>query len=291
MHGTTPPLCSTFHRLAHETYSRISRARAVDHQPLEETFTDLNALELKTLHPTDIHCRTFTKPQEGRHGADWEWWLTDKSHSLWLGVRVQAKLLHLKTNRFAHLHYKPGGTYQTTKLIRAAQEEGMLALYCLYTDVPTPAGSWRPLTANEDYGCSLVRASDIQRLRRRGGSDDFVNVMSVAMPWQFPFCMQSIPALSSPKVDLSLPELAAIFLGDQSRSQRRWGEIGAEWVDGIYGLRRTPPDRVLAVMRDRHDVDAPPSVRGMLIIRDSERFASPPDERVVRTSEDWQGPR
>ena len=76
------------------------------HQPLEETFTDLNILELKCRHPTEIYSEVFTKRREGVNGADWEWWLTNKSRSLWLGLRVQAKVLHLANNTFEHLHYR-----------------------------------------------------------------------------------------------------------------------------------------------------------------------------------------
>ena len=78
MHTT---LCETFRSLAFRTFEQMGRARRVGHQPLEETFTDTNILELKDRHPAEIFCQTFTKPQEGINGADWEWWLTDASKS------------------------------------------------------------------------------------------------------------------------------------------------------------------------------------------------------------------
>src|SRR5690606_6329527 len=127
MHTT---LCETFRSLAFRTFDQMGRARRVGHQPLEETFTDTNILELKDRHPAEISCLTFTKPQEGINGADWEWWLTDTSKSKWLGLRVQAKVLHLDSNTFAHLHYKSGKskTYQATKLKRESAKDGLIPL-------------------------------------------------------------------------------------------------------------------------------------------------------------------
>ena len=144
----------------------MGRALRVGHQPLEETFTDTNILELKDRHPQDIYCRTFTKPQEGINGADWEWWLTDAKRSAWLGLRVQAKVLHLESNTFAHLHYKSGKTkgYQASKLKRECATEGLIPLYCFYlherpgaTVRSTRCGSFAH--AAEAYGCALAPLS------------------------------------------------------------------------------------------------------------------------------------
>jgi hypothetical protein len=124
----TNDLCETFRLLSYETWGRLGRARRIGHQLLEETFTDLNLLELKDRHPTQVYTKVFTKPQEGLNGADWEWWLTDSKRSEWLGIRIQAKVLDLTTDSFPHLHYKSGRIYQATKLKRDCKNLGLADL-------------------------------------------------------------------------------------------------------------------------------------------------------------------
>jgi hypothetical protein len=34
-------LCQTFQEIAHQTFDMLGRARSVEHQPLEETLTDI----------------------------------------------------------------------------------------------------------------------------------------------------------------------------------------------------------------------------------------------------------
>ena len=117
-------LCETFRALAFRTFDQMARARRVGHQPLEETFTDTNILELKDRHPTEIYCRTFNKHEEGKNGADLELWLTNHSMSSWLGMRLQAKVLHIESDTFPHLHYKSGKSkkYQLSKLKKSGGE-------------------------------------------------------------------------------------------------------------------------------------------------------------------------
>src|SRR5688572_13448409 len=98
-------LCETFKNRSSSTWTLLSKAREVDSQLLEETLTDLNLLELKLKHPREIITKSFTKPREGLTGADWEWWLTGPK-SLWLGFRVQAKVLNLRSGMYEHLHYR-----------------------------------------------------------------------------------------------------------------------------------------------------------------------------------------
>ena len=130
-----PTLCETFRALAFHTHNQLSKSQAVGHQPLEETFSNTNILELKVKHPGEIYSHTFTKPQEGLSGADWEWWLTNKSRTSWLGLRVQAKVLELRSDTFPHLHYASGNpkTYQLQRLQSEAFKAGMVPLYCFYT--------------------------------------------------------------------------------------------------------------------------------------------------------------
>ena len=64
-----PTLCDTFRSRALWTWDTLARGRSVDCQIGEETLTDLNILELKTRHSSEIYNRTFTKPEEGLNGS------------------------------------------------------------------------------------------------------------------------------------------------------------------------------------------------------------------------------
>lgn len=262
-------LCDTFRYLALETFSRIGRARYSRHQPLEETFTDINLLELMYRHPNNIYCQTFTKPQEGKNGADWEWWLTDANETCWLGLRVQAKVLHLGTNSFAHLHYKSGTAYQTTKLKRAAAADGLVPLYCFYTDVPPNVTGWRRFDSAETYGCSLATVEHIEGLRKEGGIKDFASVLSNAMPWHWLVCNDCINVFNGKK--LTLPEKAWVLLGNQEPVSFSLERHRDEWVNDYPpspGVRAIPPGYVRRVMEGLEPEGMPYDIRGILVVKE-----------------------
>jgi hypothetical protein len=166
-------ICDTFKRLSLDTWDRIRISRQVTFQLKEETFTDLNMLTLKARHGRQIKTKVFTKRQEGKNGADWEWWfkgLTGK----WIGLRIQAKIINIDTEEFEHLHYQTPSTkmYQCDKLIKNAltKKHPRIPLYCLFiqTDNSThltswPCGSYPSL--KDLFGCSLTSAFTVKKLR------------------------------------------------------------------------------------------------------------------------------
>lgn len=282
----TPHLCHTFLSLAVETHDRLKAARSVGHQLLEETITDLNILELKRRHPTEIYCQTFTKPQEGINGADWEWWLTDPTRSRWLGLRVQAKVLELKSDTFAHLHYRPkrGRAYQSTRLKTAAEADGLIPMYCLYAHPPASATGWAKHGSNEAYGCALLQVKDVERLRRRGKSNDFVSVMSRAMPWAWLVCIGFAWPLDGRT--LTLPDVisSALLHGDPLF---RFGEEEGATADPRQpprpGVRSAPPDYVSALMEGQPLADLDKALRGVLVIQ-----GPPINSRRPGGFQEWQ---
>ncbi len=189
-------VCSTFRRLAFETWDILASSRTVEYQPGEETLTDLNILELKKRHPTEVFTRTFSKPEEGKNGADWEWWLTGSSGQ-WFAFRLQAKILNLETDEFEHLHYKSSknSSFQCDQLIRSAlrSKVPLVPLYCLYSNwvsglnVPLfPCGTFG--ISLDSFGCSLVSAFDIRQLRLAGNVRDLKSVIRQAFPWHCLVC-------------------------------------------------------------------------------------------------------
>jgi hypothetical protein len=265
----TASLCSTFATLAYETHERLGACRQVGHQLLEETITDLLILELKRLHPREIFCQTFTKPQESMTGADWEWWLTDPSRSRWLGLRVQAKVLELKSDSFAHLHYKSkrGRAYQTTRLKRAAEADGLAPFYCLYTHAPAAAKGWLRFGSAAGYGCSLLPVKHVEKLRRRGKRTDFSSVMAEAVPWSMLVCVSAVATTSGKPV--TFPDFAAGMVDGELPWLWDDEDGGTEAVQLPLkpGIRKSPPLYVTAMMEGQPVEELDKPLRGILVIQ------------------------
>lgn len=268
-----PTLCESFRTLAFKTYEQMGRAKTVGHQPLEETFTDLNILALKVRHATEIHSRLFSKPEEGKNGADWEWWLSNSKGSMWLGLRVQAKVLQLKSDSFPHIHYKSGKskTYQSAKLKSECAKEGLIPLCALYVyEEPVPSAPHRRCGSfahsPESYGCSLISLRHVEALRNAGERKDRHSVLSEALPWHCLVCCSGYGGDD-------LPTRAWLLL------QRRLGISAPRNMtkDTIQltkghsiGPRSQPPEYVRAILEDRSTDLSPPHVRGVLVVQGRE---------------------
>lgn len=261
-------VCQTFRSLAFNTWDHLAKARLVGYQPHEETITDINVLELKCRHPNEVKTKTFTKPQEGIHGADWEWWLTDKHQKHWLGLRVQAKILNLRSGRFEHLHYRKGQTYQITKFKRAAAQDGLVPIYCVYVQwEPDPTQlplqqfwSTRPI---ESHGCSLISVNQIDKLRKQSEENRLHAVVRGAIPWHCLVCDQDCYANN-------LPHGAWKKLQDRFgiKSTRRKPKDAPS-----LGIRDKPPSYVEDIATAGEDANVPENAdgtRGIVIIQGQE---------------------
>ncbi|WP_347277165.1 DUF6615 family protein [Coleofasciculus sp. FACHB-712] len=192
-----PTLCDTFRSRALWTWDMLARGRSVDCQIGEETLTDLTILELKIRHSSEIYSRTFSKHDEGSNGADWEWWFTGSS-SKWIGFRVQAKVIDLKTNSFEHLHYRKNNSsqFQCDILIEKALQKPFprVPLYCLYSNwntlpnIPWSCNTYYPV--QESYGCSILSAFSVHYLRSMGKSKTkhFQALIPYMNPWHCLVC-------------------------------------------------------------------------------------------------------
>lgn len=188
-------LCNTFKRLALDTWDEMQKSRKVNFQLKEETFTDINMLELKIRHSNQVKTKVFTKRQEGINGADWEWWFKGLSNN-WIGFRVQAKILNIQTNEFEHLHYKTPrtGIFQSDKLIKNAlsRKTPIIPLYCFFlqTNDNQFLNKWNCRTfaqLKNFYGCSLTSAFTVQNLRSTK-SKHLRDLESYIEPWHCLVC-------------------------------------------------------------------------------------------------------
>lgn len=257
-------ICQTFRNLSNETWIFLERARGVGHQPLEETVTDKNIVEIKALHPREIKTTTFSRRREARTGADWEWWFTNRTHSSWFGVRVQAKILKFASNRYEALNYKN----QTAVLIADARRHGLYPLYCFYSHWPLSTSihptqcSTFPNTP-ESYGCSLVDAHTINSLKTSRDLDSLAKIMAMAYPWSCLVCCNGARMTGSGG---DLPQRVKTFLGDVLRSP-----VVLQDADVPSAVSR-PPDYVLATMQDEGGFADPrdENLAGVMVIVENE---------------------
>ena len=254
-------LCDTFRDRAEWTWDVPNRAFNVKSQLLEETLTDLNVLELRFNHPKDVITKTFTKPQEASTGADWEWWLTGPSNQ-WLGFRIQAKVIELRSSTYKHLHYKGkhSTSFQSDMLIQSAlsNSPALVPLYCLYSfwDPQAVQSRWPCGTFSSNvksYGCSLMSAFQVRKLRQSSYQNDINSLVSYMKPWQCLVCCQGYGAGD-------LPNRAWAYWGAQLRSADEVSIMNREVSDAddafsnLVGRYReispvdTPPEYVLRLM-------------------------------------------
>lgn len=241
-------LCDTFRRQAFWTWDSLGRARSVNATLGEESLTDFNLLEIRTRHVHEVFTKTFTKRDEAKTGADWEWWFTGRSRK-WLGFRIQAKVLDLKSDQFEHLHYMSSGKYQSDLLCQRATNHSVptIPLYCVYVQwAPNgPGPSWRCPSfslAPELFGCSLVDAHQIGKLRpnKRKLQDLFPHMI----PWHCLVCCKGYGSGD-------LPERAFLFWREQwtGESTRASIELVEEPPPYVLRVRRSEavevPDKYL----------------------------------------------
>lgn len=96
----------------------------------EETITETNLLELRRRHSDVVHLRTFSKHQEAKIGADWEWYIVGGKRTL--KMRVQAK--RVQRNGVLKIRHAVGlsGKQQSDLLLEAAAAARMRPMYCIY---------------------------------------------------------------------------------------------------------------------------------------------------------------
>ena len=165
-------VCQEMRRSSRWIWNNLYKARKQNFQLGEESITDLFLLNLKHNLRRKLAINVFTKRQEALNGADWEWWIQGTSGN-WLGMRIQAKILHLEENIYRYLDHKNKYGKQGDLLVNDASKYGLIPLYFLYTH-------WDKLQTNkqghylrvltsyhchtaQDYGCSILNPAAVKR--------------------------------------------------------------------------------------------------------------------------------
>lgn len=132
-------------------WDNLREARFHGFQVGEESITDFIVLNIKKWGAGKIIVDTFTRHKESVNGSDWEWWFTGPS-GMWLGMRLQAKVLNLASEKYEHLHHKNKNGQQVDLLVNDARKNGLIPIYCMYTN-------WDPKKYKAGWKCTIYKRS------------------------------------------------------------------------------------------------------------------------------------
>jgi hypothetical protein len=232
------PLCGTFMHMAEKIWIDLGRARGLGLSRGEETVTDDLLLGVQGAHPAEVATFQFNKHEEGKTGADWEWWLTDGS--LWLGLLIQAKILHPQSNLYSKIKHKVSGRPQIEILIDQAHHKGIPALYFFYnhTRLSFPPLTWKCGSTDpqiEQLGCTVADAFAVKPLVRPGGVG-ITTLDPITMPLRCLVCCRGL--VRAP--DDSLPNRADSIV----RRLQLLGDRDIDKTSGHTTLWSKPPSYV-----------------------------------------------
>lgn len=195
--------CKVVKDSSRDIYNLILRGKKQGIKIQEETITEILLLNLAEKLKGQIKITLFNKIEEGRNGADWEWYI--KKNGKWIGFSVQAKILNYKNGMYDSLFKKN----QIDKLIVNAFKKDLIPIYSFY-NFTEKAHGWRyrgyhPLAFPADtelIGWTYATALEVYKFKKIGkvGLNDFKyrNINSGLMsmffcnPWLFQALIEEV---------------------------------------------------------------------------------------------------
>lgn len=229
-------------------WDRLREARKHSYQVGEESITDFLVLNIKKWGEGKIVIDTFTRHKEAVNGSDWEWWFTGSSGK-WLGMRVQAKVLKLKSEKYEYLHHSNKNGQQVDLLIQDANRNGLVPLYCMYTNWRPGdyQASWKCNTYKPSvrhYGTAILNPDEVKRLQKKG-ENHLKDVIGKLRPMHCIFCCSGFSSGDLPARALGWLEGAGLLAES---------EDGLEQEANRYSLKDSPPYYVTQMLeRDLQD--------------------------------------
>ena len=182
----------------------------------EETLTEMILLRIATdFSRHGLKVRMFTRAQENRNGADWEWTFTSRRCSI--ALRVQAKRLYMTGRKRGRYGGWTTSGLQARKLITDAGTD-FFPVFVFYNNFATHVFNCRPPDAFHGpsrWGCSFANAQDVLKSH----SDLPKDLVGCMRPWH-----QLFDVCKDPRVIQG--------------NRRRGRGVGA--VDGQVAVRQPP---------------------------------------------------
>ncbi|RWM17824.1 DUF6615 family protein [Mesorhizobium sp.] len=197
----------------------------------EETITESCLLEIWRRHSPAVHIETFTKRQEARNGADWEWHLIGRTYTF--KMRVQAKRLARNGKKFRSLFtYKvaTAPSPQVDMLIRGASARKLKPVLCFYSpEVARSRWTAGKMPRGLEAGCLVGDASKI----KISASNDLASLELITIPWHYLVCPRKTMSRDFPSVQFlnegdaaSEQDLPEYIVPTPSRGSARPAEVG-----------------------------------------------------------------
>lgn len=227
-------------------WERLREARTHNYQVGEESITDFFVLNIKKWGKGKIVVDTFTRHKEAVNGSDWEWWFTGSSGK-WLGMRVQAKVLNLRSEKYEHLHHSNKNGQQVDLLIKDAKKHGLNPIYCMYTNwrrgdyKPTwKCNTYKPSIRH--YGAAILSPDKVKSLQK-SGENHLDSIIGSLRPMHCIFCCTGFSDGDLPKRALGWLEGADLLSTPEEGSEEEIVEIT---------LKDSPPYYVTHMLE--HDI-------------------------------------
>lgn len=111
---------------------------------------------------------------------------------MWLGMRVQAKVLNLASEKYQNLHHKNRHEQQVDLLINDARKNGVIPLYCMYTnwDPKKYKASWTCNSYKQTvrhYGAAILSPSVAKKLQPKNETS-LSSIINHLKPMHCIFC-------------------------------------------------------------------------------------------------------
>jgi len=222
-------MCKAARKNSRWIWRSLRQAQRLGTKIGEESVTDFFLLNLRKEATSKIKIKSFTKHDEAKNGSDWEWesewWFTGLSNQ-WLGMRIQAKVISLKTDCYEHLHSPKQGTAQIETLLTAAMKDNKVPLYCLYSYWSTRKYIYRDTFSAHhhgldarNFGASIVDALAVYNLSRSGKRKHLLDLLPHMKPLHHLFCPGTNTKDDLPEVVIR--SLNRFQFGDLSTRQLR----------------------------------------------------------------------
>ena len=229
---------------AHWIWERRGTAKAIGFPFSEETVTETVLLDLASALAHEVHIVPFTKPEEGKIGADWEWCLFDRLNNRYLRFLMQAKVLDNADRVYAHIDRYIGnsGVRQIDRLRDTSIARGVPALYAFYNHLDDPSrlplGQCACSPCEDCWGASVAPLDAI-----RGALPDksFDTLRMVSFPWRCLLCTASGAGPGGDPIDGALVALGRLAV----LSRERFPNADRDGLPGPPEVPETEPPSYL----------------------------------------------
>ena len=241
-----PALCSTFEKESCRIWCDYGAAYRSGIVVGEETISDIFLWNIQKAHPQNVTTFPINKMEEGKIGADWEWWLTDEN--LWFGLLIQAKRLDPKSHKYRNIRHqsRTSKNMQIDLLIQTARRKRIDPLYFFYNYAVAPKISrvwncFQVLGLQSQLGCMMAHASVVKQQLGRGGAG-FSKFSKISLPVRCLVCCPSLSGTGQPLPNRASEVVKRLksFAGDIETSEIANGNLRPEPPPYVQQLMKTP---------------------------------------------------